>query len=160
MEGTTVTQAAYIRRTQRNQHSAVAVLLTLLAALAVLGLNSSAFAQGTTLQVQTVPEIGDILVGPDGMTLYTFANDEPGVSNCTEGCALNWPPLVAQGPLVAPEGLTGTLGTITRQPDEDTPQSVTQVTYDGQPLYYWSRDEAPGDISGQGIGDLWFVALP
>ena len=29
--------------------------------------------------------------GENGMTLYTFKNDEEGVSNCNGGCAANWP---------------------------------------------------------------------
>ena len=29
------------------------------------------------------------------MTLYTFAKDMPGVSNCNDNCAKNWPPLMA-----------------------------------------------------------------
>ena len=29
-----------------------------------------------------------------GHTLYAFDNDEPGVSNCTGECLVNWPPLL------------------------------------------------------------------
>lgn len=139
-----------------------AAVLAALGVLLVLGmLWSGVSAQANpTVQIASHPQLGDILTGPDGMTLYTFANDEPGISNCTEGCAQNWPPLVSEGALVAPAGLPGVLGTLTRAPDEDTEERVTQVTYNGQPLYYWSRDAAVGDATGQGVGDLWFVARP
>ena len=36
-----------------------------------------------------------ILADAKGMTLYTFAKDQPGVSNCNDNCAKNWPPLMA-----------------------------------------------------------------
>lgn len=133
----------------------VSLLLNLFALLAF----GAASAQSPTVQI-TSSALGDILVGPNGMTLYTFANDQPGSSSCTEGCALNWPPLTVSGELVAPSGLPGKLETLTRQPDEETGEYATQVAYNGQPLYYWSRDEVPGDVSGQGVGDLWFVAKP
>jgi predicted lipoprotein with Yx(FWY)xxD motif len=48
----------------------------------------------------------------------------------------------------------GDLGTTER--DDGT----IQVTYQGMPLYYWIDDEAPGDTTGQGVNDVWFVVLP
>ncbi len=35
-----------------------------------------------------------------------------------------------------------------------------QVTYDDQPLYYFSGDSAPGDTKGQNLGKVWFVVAP
>lgn len=106
------------------------------------------------------PEHGPILVGPTGMTLYLFTNDEPNVTNCYEGCAFRWPPLVgAFNPAagVAPlagEGVTGELGLIERD------DGGMQVTYNGQPLYYWINDTLPGDATGQNVGEVWFVLAP
>ena len=37
------------------------------------------------------------------------------------------------------------------------PEGGTQVTYGGWPLYYFSGDSAPGDVNGQGQGDVWYV---
>jgi hypothetical protein len=31
------------------------------------------------------------------------------------------------------------------------------VTYDGQPLYTYAPDGGPGDTTGQGVGDVWWV---
>ncbi len=114
-------------------------------------------AKQPTLRVMEDEELGEILVGPNGFTLYTFANDEDGVSNCTDGCLANWPALtVAEGEeIVAADGINGEFSTITR---EDT--GAMQVTYNGQPLYYWVRDIAPGDTTGHNVGDVWFVAQP
>ncbi|MDZ7728985.1 MAG: hypothetical protein U5Q44_12740 [Dehalococcoidia bacterium] len=105
------------------------------------------------MQVGGNDELGDFLVGPDQMTLYIFEMDEAGVSNCTGDCAAAWPPLtVAEGEEpTAGDGVEGELGTIER---DDGSQ---QVTLDGQPLYYWASDEEPGDATGQGVQDVWFV---
>ena len=32
-----------------------------------------------------------------------------------------------------------------------------QVTYNGWPLYYYDKDKAPGDATGQGVGGVWYV---
>lgn len=110
----------------------------------------------TTLSVATEGDLAPYLVGPHGMTLYLFTNDEPGVSNCSGNCAENWPPLtVAAGEEpTAGEGVTGAIGVIERE------DGSRQVTYDDMPLYYWARDEAPGDTTGHGVGDVWFVVPP
>ena len=107
-----------------------------------------------TVQVRPHPQFGQILVGPTGLTLYTFARDQAGASNCYDTCEQNWPPLrVAHAPL-APEGLEGALGVITRR------DGTLQVTYEGLPLYYWIADRVPEDTYGHGVNDVWFVAQP
>jgi len=112
------------------------------------------------VRVAEHPEHGPILVGPTGMTLYLFANDEMGVSNCSGGCATNWPPLVggfdvAAGVLpMAGDGADGELALIERD------DGGMQVTYGGTPLYYWIRDGVPGDATGQNVGEVWFVVEP
>ena len=101
-------------------------------------------------------ELGDFLVAANGMTLYFFTNDDKNVSNCYDQCAENWPPLLVQAgemPIGA-DGVTGEFG-VTERDDE-----TIQVTYNGMPLYYWINDEAPGDTTGQGVNDVWFVVAP
>lgn len=99
-------------------------------------------------------DLGDILVDADGMTLYVFDNDSEGVSACTDDCLANWPPLVAEDP-VAGDGVDATLATFER---EDTGDQ--QVTANGHPLYYWAGDSEPGDVSGHGVGDVWWATTP
>jgi predicted lipoprotein with Yx(FWY)xxD motif len=109
----------------------------------------------TLVKVGGNEELGDFLVDGGGLTLYTFANDEPGVSNCTGGCLAAWPPLTveAESDLEAiGEGVMGDFGVIER---EDTGEM--QVTYNEMPLYYWVRDAAPGDATGHNFRDVWFV---
>lgn len=98
-------------------------------------------------------DLGAFLVGANGRTLYIFELDSPNVSACVDLCAESWPPLLV-GPndvLVAGDGVTGALGTIERA------DGTLQVTYDGRPLYTWTGDAVPGDATGQGFGDVWFV---
>ena len=96
---------------------------------------------------------GDAIAGPNGMTLYVFANDTNGSSTCSGGCATKWPPLVGDGSQVDPAaGISGEFGTTTR--DDGT----KQVTHNGQPLYYYSGDSAAGDAKGEGVGGVWHIA--
>ena len=54
--------------------------------------------------------------------------------------------------VTAGDGVTGTFGTVKR--DDGT----TQVTYAGAPIYYFAKDTKAGDVTGQGVGGVWFVA--
>jgi len=114
-----------------------------------------------TIPVETVVSskndaLGDFLISANGMTVYTFAKDTEGVSNCTGDCAKNWPAVTvgATDRLTASADAMGTLGTITLE------DGSLQVTYNGLPLYYFKDDKAPGDTAGQGVGDSWFVVKP
>jgi predicted lipoprotein with Yx(FWY)xxD motif len=107
------------------------------------------------LNVVTDPALGDILVGKNGMTLYMFANDEPNTVNCEGNCLVNWPPLVTEGEPVLGEGVDPDLvGTA------ELPDGQMIVTYNEMPLYYWKDDTQPGDTTGQGVGDVWYVVSP
>ena len=101
-------------------------------------------------------ELGQYLTASNGMTLYTYAKDTKGVSNCTGACAAAWPPYAVSAPsdINAPATVTGTFGTLTR------PDGTLQVTYNGMPLYFWKSDVNPGDTTGQGVGGVWFVVKP
>ncbi len=102
--------------------------------------------------------LGDHLVDGEGMTLYLFENDEPGVSNCTDDCLGNWPALTIDDDADPTwgDGVDGDLvGTIEREDD-----GSTQLTYDDMPLYFWAADMAPGDVDGQGVNDVWWVVAP
>ena len=115
-----------------------------------------AMAQEVTVQVSDHPELGKILTDGQGMTLYLYTPDKENVSNCYDQCAVNWPPLLVdagQAP-AAGAGLTGELGVAERT------DGGRQVTYNGMPLYLWIRDGQPGDVTGQGVGNVWFVVHP
>jgi predicted lipoprotein with Yx(FWY)xxD motif len=100
-------------------------------------------------------DIGSYLVGPNGLTLYIFTQDAPDTTNCTGSCLDVWPPLLLEDgqEIEAGPGIDGDFDTI------DTPSGV-QVTYRSAPLYYFVSDNAPGDVTGHLVGNVWFVARP
>lgn len=99
-------------------------------------------------------DLGEVLVGPDGRTLYMFDPDAQGDSTCYDQCATAWPPLTVDDDAepAAGEGVDAALLGTTERTD-----GTTQVTYDGWPLYYWAQDAAPGDATGQAVNDVWWV---
>lgn len=96
-------------------------------------------------------ELGEILVDADGRTLYVFDPDEQSTSTCTDECADNWPPLIAEKPVAAEGADDGLVGTATRDDERD------QVTYNDWPLYHWSGDTERGDVSGHGVEGVWWT---
>ena len=98
------------------------------------------------------PELGVILTGASGRTLYLFTVDDRDISNCLGGCALAWPPLLTVGDPTAEADIADErLSTIIRSDGSE------QVTYNGWPLYYYALDQGPGDARGQDSGSLWYV---
>lgn len=90
------------------------------------------------------------LVGPNGMTLYTFDRDAGGKSMCNGPCATNWPPLMAP----ASAGASGDWSVITRD------DGSRQWAWRGKPVYYWIKDARPGDRTGDGVNNVWHLARP
>jgi predicted lipoprotein with Yx(FWY)xxD motif len=91
-----------------------------------------------------------LLTGSNGMTLYTFDKDAGGKSMCNGPCAANWPPLyAAEGDMAS-----GDYSVITRD------DGKKQWALKGKPLYYWSKDQKPGDKTGDGFNSVWQLAKP
>jgi predicted lipoprotein with Yx(FWY)xxD motif len=141
----------------------IGAAIVLLAGCATPGGDSSTAASAsaddtgdTVTVVAAETDAGTSLVGPDGLTLYIFTNDTDGTSTCYEDCATAWPPFEvdAGATLTAGDGVTGELATTER--DDGT----TQVTYEGMPLYFYASDSEAGDATGEGVGDVWFIASP
>lgn len=109
------------------------------------------------IQLGTSAKYGQILVNPQGMTLYELTSEAGGKIACSAGCLAVWPPLLVPAGTTAPTaapGVIGTLGVITR------PDGTVQATQNGFPLYTFAHDAAPGDTNGQGIvafGGTWHV---
>lgn len=99
---------------------------------------------------------GTIVVDAKGMSVYFFTKDvkDSGTSACTGACLTMWPPVLSTAATPSAEGVSGTLGTIA------TPDGAKQVTLNGLPLYYYEQDKNPGDILGQGVSDVWYLANP
>lgn len=120
------------------------------------GADDATPAGTATVAVAENDEFGSIVVDSEGMSLYVFTQDSENESNCTDGCLDVWPPLTVDGEVTGGDGIDASLlGTITREDD-----GSTQVTLDGQPLYYYAPDTQPGDTMGQGVGGNWFLVGP
>jgi predicted lipoprotein with Yx(FWY)xxD motif len=128
----------------------LSVVALVLLGVAVAGAGAPAAAT-TGGGIKTV-QIGgvSVLANANGFTLYWFAPDTPGRSNCNGSCAAYWPPV--KGPVTGGPGVTGRLATIKRS------DGSAQETYNGRPLYTYVGDTAPGQARGNALnlnGGLW-----
>ena len=93
-----------------------------------------------------------------GFTLYRFDKDtaHPSQSNCNGACAMTWPPVVVQpGSRIFVHGVpTSEIGIVMRA------DGTRQVTIGGSPAYRFSKDTAPGQTNGEGVGGTWFAVSP
>ena len=93
-----------------------------------------------------------VLIGPSGMTLYTFDRDATGSgkSVCNGPCATNWPPLMAS----AGDKASADWSLVTRD------DGSRQWAYKGKPVYFWAKDAKRGDRTGDGVNNVWHLARP
>jgi predicted lipoprotein with Yx(FWY)xxD motif len=94
-----------------------------------------------------------ILTNRKGRTLYSLSAEKKGRFICdVSACLTLWKPLTVPAG-VKPVGPVQ-LGTIVR------PDGRTQVTYRGLPLYRFTGDTKPGDVTGEGFRDVgvWHAA--
>lgn len=96
--------------------------------------------------------LGKVLTDNKGMTLYFFARDVKGTSACTGGCLDTWPVFTIEN-LRLDTGLDA--ADFSSVPTAD---GKKQITYKGWPLYYYKSDVAAGDVKGENVGNVWFVA--
>ena len=120
---------------------------SILAAALLAGCGSMSTAPDTPTKT-----VDGVLIGPNGMTLYTFARDTEGSgkSACNGQCATNWPPLMATDA----DKPAGDYTVVTRD------DGKKQWAMKGKPLYYWAKDTKPGDKTGDNVGTVWHVVKP
>jgi len=102
-------------------------------------------------------EFGRVVADKRGEALYLFDKEKAGKSECYGECAKAWPPLLTEGEPRAAAGADQKLLGTTKRRD-----GKLQVTYRGQPLYYYVHDE-PGKILCQNVpefGGTWLVVQP
>ncbi|MFV0680069.1 ATP-binding protein [Ottowia sp.] len=133
------------------------ILITAIAAAALSGCgmfnkSSDTAAPAKTASSPSTPTqtAEGVLIGPDGRTLYVFAQDVAGSgkSACVDTCAVNWPPLTVTPTAQA----LGDYSIVNRT------DGTRQWAYKGMPLYYFIKDANPGDRSGDGVGGNWRIA--
>lgn len=102
--------------------------------------------------------VGRVLVNSKGFSLYDFSGDGlEGVTSCLATnvsggapCTNVWVPVIATGPLVAGPGVSQSL-LGTEQRTEGPGNTITQVTYAGEPLYTFVKDTGAGQTNGQDV---------
>lgn len=109
----------------------------------------TAMMEEAVIKMASVDKLGTIVTDPKGMTLYTFANDKPGESTCTDACLKNWPPYVSK----SERGKFPANVTVIKRSD-----GTLQYAWKGMPLYYYFKDTKPGDVAGNGVKGVWSVA--
>ncbi|MFD0861568.1 hypothetical protein ACFQ1M_05075 [Sungkyunkwania multivorans] len=116
--------------------------------------NNNSPPANNAVRLSSDANFGNVLTNAEGFTLYFLSADSKGTSNCLGNCIDMWPPFYAED-LTLDSGLdTNNFATITRE------DGSKQNTYKGWPLYRFANDPAPGNITGDGFGDVWFVAKP
>ena len=93
--------------------------------------------------------LGTVLVDETGRTLYIFTVDDGDVSACYDDCEANWP-VVPAGAVIGGD-LDLLRGFTTRTDGSE------QLTINGRPVYQFAGDAGPGDVNGQGVGEVWWV---
>jgi predicted lipoprotein with Yx(FWY)xxD motif len=103
---------------------------------------------GTGLHVATT-SLGKVLVDQQGMTVYLLTADGRNQSTCNTSCLSVWPAVTpGHSKLGVPVGST------------KTPDGTSTATVAGQPVYTFTNDHGPGDVSGEGIqtfGGTWYA---
>jgi predicted lipoprotein with Yx(FWY)xxD motif len=133
--------------------AAAAIIST---AVAACGNGAAAGPPEYEVLTRSIPGLGEIITDGRGFTLYMYAPDHRGQSQCSGFCAQQWPPLVLPRGVTRPKAGPGVraslLGMVRRANGE------LQETYGGWPLYLWIRDSSPGQATGQADDmGLWYV---
>ena len=142
-------------------------LLIPAAALALAGCASSggtasggaqAAAPQTSSAVLTTWQspLGTVVVTGQGQAVYQFDKDTPGSgkSACAGTCVSLWHAVTTPSSSPSVTGVKGTVGTI------PTADGTQQVTLSGHPLYTYAGDSASGQISGEGVMNIWWLVSP
>jgi predicted lipoprotein with Yx(FWY)xxD motif len=153
----------------RHPRRSAGILLAAVAGLAVLAVAGLALAKSFTLKVQTGVHVTNtptaqfrvkavdtheaVAVGPSGFAVYTFQGETTHhlickkTSSASTNCWAFWPPVSPSGSGAPTKqaGISGQLGTFKNH-------GVTQLTLNGQPLYYFTPD-IQGKNKHQAVGD-------
>jgi predicted lipoprotein with Yx(FWY)xxD motif len=104
--------------------------------------NGRPVSDRATVELVTLPDGKRVLaaeedpnVNPVATVVYVDSDDRHDVSTCSDECAATWVPVLTSGlPNVAEGVAPSAIGTIRRA------NGTYQVTYDGHPLYLYSRE--------------------
>jgi len=118
--------------------------------------DASMSAKGTRVKVVS-SDFGRVIADGKGEAFYLFDSEDSRRPECYGACAKVWPPaLTEERPQAGAGAKQSLLGTTKRS------NGKLQVTYAGQPLYYYV-DDSPGTILCHDVeefGGLWLVVKP
>lgn len=121
--------------------------------------NDNRWKGWTVVKARQDPKLGMILTDGKGRTLYRFDKDtdKPPTTTCFGSCKKAWPPVVFNGfKKLKVEGVSKKLVDFIERKDD----GECQLTIDGWPMYYYEKDEQPGETKGQGVGGVWWATQP
>jgi predicted lipoprotein with Yx(FWY)xxD motif len=171
-----------VRTGARHPRRSAAILLAAVAGVAVIAVAGIAIAKSFTLKVlnnvhvtntptasfrvKPVDKHAAVAVGPSGFAVYTFQGETTHhiickkTASASTNCWAFWPPVSpsGRGAVSKQSGIKGKLGTFKNH-------GVTQLTLNGQPLYYFTPD-IQGHNKHQALGDelktfgsIWHIVL-
>lgn len=117
---------------------------------------ASGSAHGTRIKVVD-SDYGTVIADGKGEAFYLFDKESTKKAECYGACAKAWPPVLTKGKPKAGSGAKQSLLGTTKRKD-----GKLQVTYAGQPLYYYV-DDSPGTILCHDVnefGGRWLVVKP
>jgi predicted lipoprotein with Yx(FWY)xxD motif len=112
--------------------------------------------RGASVKVMS-SRYGRMLFDGRGRALYLFIRERTSRSRCYGACAAAWPPFLTNARPRPRSGVRSNLLGTTRRRD-----GKMQVTYRGQPLYYYV-DDGVGQVLCQDVvefGGTWLVVSP
>ena len=117
---------------------------------------AAALPAGPSIMVGKNDTLGSFLVDDKNMTLYLFTKDTPNTSNCYDKCATAWPPLLTTG-------CSSCQRTELMLPNLVPPNVLMdpcRLHITAGLCTYFAKDTKPGDVTGQNVGEVWFVITP
>ena len=126
--------------------------------LAGPGASPEAKAQWLQVASGSTFELNPLLFNGRGRAMYRFDKDtaKPSKSACEDACAKLWPPVVVG------KGATIYLKDVEKKAIGflDRADGTRQLTVEGWPAYFYSKDTQIGDANGHGVGGTWFGLRP
>ncbi|MBM1172803.1 COG4315 family predicted lipoprotein [Microvirga arabica] len=113
---------------------------------------------GAKIEVREKQPFDQYLTDSEGRAVDMFTADKPGTSTCYGACATAWPPVITSETPRKGEAVNDAMVDTLKRKD-----GKLQVTYNGMPLYYFTKDQGPGSTAGQdvkGSGGEWYLVSP
>jgi predicted lipoprotein with Yx(FWY)xxD motif len=127
-------------------------IILMVMGLMIWGTSYAVELKDASVTIRHTPTIVKTL--ENGITVYVFDPDQGAPAPvCEGGCAAAWPPVILTSQEESGLSQIG-LGSIKRNDGQ------IQLTFQGRPVYTFASDKVPGDVKGDGLGNVWHAARP